>query len=83
VAVQSEAKILATWLLRLWVWIPLRAWVFRSCLYMLFCPKKRPCDDLIPHPRCPAIFVCQKKVCDGESLGHTATGVTLGEKKTV
>jgi hypothetical protein len=59
VAVQFEAKILAAWLQRSWVQIPLQAWMFLPCLYMLCCPKKRPCDDLITQPRSPAMYVCQ------------------------
>jgi len=51
-------------------------WCF-SLVFVLCCPKKRPCNNLIPLPRSPAIYVCQKYMCDGESLGLTVTGITL------
>ena len=60
VAVPAEAKIIAAWLLRLRIRIPLRAWMFVPCLYMLCCPKQRPCDELITHPRSPATRVINK-----------------------
>jgi len=56
-AVQSEVKVLATWLLRLWVQITFQAWMFVPCLYMLCCFTERPCNDLITYPRSPAMCV--------------------------
>jgi len=56
VVVQSEMKLLATWLLRLLVWMLLRAWMFVPCLYMICCPKQRPCDELIIFPGSPAVW---------------------------
>jgi hypothetical protein len=77
VAVPSEA-VLAAWLLRSRVRIPLRACMFVPCLCMLCCPKQRPCAELITHPKSPAMRVSE--MCDGEGLGLTVTGVTLENK---
>jgi hypothetical protein len=38
VAVRSEARVLAGWLLGSWVRIPLKAWMFLPCLSVLYCP---------------------------------------------
>ena len=35
-AMHSAVKVLATWLLRSWIQIPFRAWMFVPCLYTLF-----------------------------------------------
>ena len=59
--------------------ILLRAWMLVFCLYMLWCSKQRPCNELIIHPRshavCVCVCVCVRSNCDA------VTGVTLEKQR--